>query len=104
MITTVLFVLMFAVLACVAGVLVVVVPFVVAVDMAERRGFATSRTGTATLLLMLAGLGLGYAAVQGRYWLLLLPAVALAWSGPGILTMMDASQTRVAGALGAHQR
>lgn len=105
MLGTLVTVLLLLVAACAVGVGLSVAPFVLGVDMAERRGFSTTRWGAISiggialaLLLGLESVKLGLPTV-----LLLLPAVALAWTGPGVLALLDATQTRLGGTQGTHQ-
>lgn len=91
-------------LACAAGALLLVVPFVLGVDMAERRAFSTDRWGG----VCLAGVGLGVAfayVVHSRDWsrLLYLPALGVAWAGPGLLALLDPSQRVLGGPQGVHE-
>ena len=87
-----------------AGTLLVVVPFVVGVDMAERRGFSTQRWGGICVLgsvLMVLG---GYLVLtHDLSKVLLLPTAAVGWSGPGLLALLDSSQRLVGGSQGAHE-
>lgn len=93
-----------ALLACLAGLLLVVAPFVVAVDAAERRGLSTARAG------VVAVAGLGLAAVVALVLLragvtpvaLALPAV-LAWTVPGALSLARPGLS-LGGRSGAHER
>ena len=104
MLGTLVVVLLLVAAACAVGVGLVVVPFVLGVDMAERRGFSTTRWGAVSVsgiaLALLAGLEtvrLGLPAA------LLLPAAALAGTGPGVLALLGPTQTGVGGRQGEHQ-
>jgi type II secretory pathway component PulK len=104
MLVTLVTVLLLLVVACAIAVGVLVVPFVVAVDMAERRRFSTARWGAVALVG--SGLAVMVAALiplQHLSGLLLTLSVALAWTGPGVLALLDASQRRVGGTQGAHE-
>lgn len=95
---------LFALLACVVGLLGLVVPFVVGVDMAERRGFSTERWGALCLLGSGLALAVAYAVLtQHLGFVLYLPALALAWGTPGVLALLAPGQ-RVGGAQGLHER
>ena len=93
-----------AALACLAGLLLAVAPFVVAVDLAERRGLSTARAGAVALA------GLSLAAVVALVLLraeftplaLLLPA-GLAWTVPSVLSLARPGLP-FAGRTGAHER
>jgi hypothetical protein len=92
-------------LGCVAFVLFTVVPFVVGVDMAERRGFSTDRWGAFCLLSVSLAAALAFLVHQRDLSsLLYLPAVALTWAVPGVLALLDASQRTLGGRAGAHER
>ncbi len=105
MLGTLLLTLLLTALACAVGVLVVVAPFVVGVDMAERRGFSTDRWGIVCLTGVAFALMLGY-LVHAHGWSTVLypPALALAWAGPGLLALLDPSQWRLGGPSGLHER
>jgi hypothetical protein len=100
-IQTVAVVVVLAALGCAVLVGLYVVPFVLAVDMGERRGFSTFRVGVGCLLVAAVSLLLAFA---GRHThLLLLPAVLLAWAGPAVLSLVASSQTRFGGREGVHE-
>jgi hypothetical protein len=87
---------------CVVGIGFVVVPFVLTVDMAERRGFSTTRWGA----IALVDLALASAAgllVMRHSALLLVVAAALAWAAPAALSLMDRTQVTLGGRQGGHQ-
>jgi hypothetical protein len=93
------------VLVLVVAVLLVVctvVPFVRAVDMAERRGFSTGRWGGAQLVLLAAGALLAYAGLRHTV-LLLLPAALLCWAAPLLLSLLGPRDGAVGGYHGAHE-
>jgi hypothetical protein len=83
-----------------------VAPFVVAVDMAERRRFSTARwgglalagSGLAAVLLLLALLG---RTVGSLFWVLL--AVVLGWGTAGALSLLSPAEAEIGGAQGAHE-
>ncbi len=92
------------VVACAVGALVLVVPFLVGVDMAERRGYSTERWGA--LCLLGTGLGVAVAALvasKDLSTLLFLPALVLAWGAPAVLSLLAPGQ-RVGGPQGVHER
>lgn len=102
--STLLLMTFFALLACALGLLVLVAPFVVGVDMAERRGFSTERWGALCLLGSALGVAVGYAVrSQDLSVTLYLPALALAWATPGVLALLAAGQ-RIGGPQGLHER
>jgi len=104
MLTTLVVLSLLVVLACVALVIVTVGPFVVGVEMAERRRFSTDRWGAVCLFGIGLALALAY-VVHSKHLsaVLYLPAVALAWVGPGLLALLAPGQS-VAGVQGAHER
>ncbi|MGB8650117.1 MAG: hypothetical protein WCD35_05585 [Mycobacteriales bacterium] len=80
-----------------------VLPFVVGVDMAERRGFSTARWGGLCVGSVLLAALVGYAALKGpRPAVLLVPL--LAWSVPAVLRLLDPARVPLAGSQGAHER
>ena len=94
-------VLVVAVLSALAAALLVV-PFVQAVDMAERRGFSTWRWGGLQLLALgLAVLG-GY-GLRHHNPLVLLPFALLCWVVPGALALLSQQDQRIGGRQGAHE-
>lgn len=97
-------VLVIASLACLVGAALTVVPFVVGVDMAERRGYSTDRWGALCLLGPAAAMALGYVVhASGSGRVLYLPVALLAWAGPGLLAVLAAGQP-VGGPQGVHER
>ena len=86
----------------VVGVLCTAVPFVVAVDMAERRRFSPARWGGVQLVLLVLGALVGYVGLKHNA-LLLLPAVLLCWMAPLVLWVLSADETRIGGRQGAHE-
>jgi hypothetical protein len=90
------------VVVCVVGLGVVVMPFVLTVDMAERRGFSTTRWGGIALLD--AALALASASLVVKHSALVLVATAaLAWAAPVALSLMDRTQVLLGGYQGRHQ-
>ena len=89
---------------CVAGILLVVLPFVRGVDMAERRGFSTQRWGGVCLVGTALMLLCSYLVLKHDWTkVLLLPAAALGWSGPAVLSLLDSRQRLLGGVQGAHE-
>ena len=90
------------VVGCVVAIGVVVLPFVLTVDLAERRGFSTTRWGAIALVdtaLALASASL----VMKHSALVLLATAALAWAAPAALSLTDRTQVRLGGYQGRHQ-
>ncbi|MDX6218393.1 MAG: hypothetical protein QOD70_191 [Frankiales bacterium] len=98
-------VLVVALLALVVGALAAVFtawPFVLAVDMAERRGFSPTRWGGVQLVLL--GLGALLAVLALRHTgFLLLPAAVLCWVTPLVLSLLKEDEVGVGGQQGAHE-
>lgn len=91
--------------ACLLGLLMGVLPFVIGIDAAERRGFSTERWGAVCLLGVVLGVLVGLWVLRGDHLaLLLLPAALLCWAGPAVLSLLDSSQQRVGGTRGQHLR
>lgn len=88
------------VLACAVGALLYVVPFVVTVDMAERRGLSTNRLGALALLLALGSAACAYVALH--HHLAVVPAILLAWTGPAVVSL-NAVGGGAGGRQGAHE-
>ena len=93
-----------AVGVCLAGALLVVVPFILGVDLAERRGFSTQRWGLVclvgtALMALCAYVVLKHDATK----VLLLPAAALGWLGPAVVSLLDSRQRVLGGLQGAHE-
>jgi hypothetical protein len=90
------------VVLCLGGIVLVVLPFVLTLDMAERRGFSTTRWGAVALVD--AGLALATASLVLKHSALLLAlSVLLAWSAPAALSLMDRTQVLLGGYQGRHQ-
>jgi hypothetical protein len=84
---------------------VTLVPFVVALQMADRRRFSTARGGVVALggsLLGLAGALLLWRAEGVPTSATLLPLL-LTWGGPGALWLLADDDVRVGGRAGAHE-
>lgn len=94
-----------ALAACLLLVLLGVLPFVQAVDLADRLRFSTLRWGLISLMGIAAGALAGWWVLDGGHLrLLLLPAAAVTWLVPGVISLMDPAQTSVGGRQGRHQR
>lgn len=95
-----------AVIAVVAVVVtgLTVVPFVVSMSMAERRGFVATRWGTVALAGVGAGVVLAYALSKTGLPrpVALLPLV-LCWLGPAALWLLDGSEDLIGGRPGRHE-
>jgi hypothetical protein len=98
-------VLLLTVGACLVVLLLGVLPFVIGTDAAERRGFSPDRWGAVCLLGVVLGALVAFWTLKGDHLiLLLLPAAALCWAGPALVSLLDASQQRVGGTRGSHLR
>jgi hypothetical protein len=92
-------------LVCLAVIALGVLPFVLAVDAAERRGFSPTRWGAGALAGIVLALGLALWTLHGDHSkVLLVPAVLLSWGGVGVLCLLSTDQTRIGGTQGAHER
>ena len=90
---------------CLLVLLLGILPFVLGVDAAERRGFSTERWGVVCLLGVLLGAAFALWVLRGDHLvLLLLPAAVLCWVGPAVISLLDPSQRRVGGSRGQHLR
>jgi hypothetical protein len=103
LVATVAFVVVLA-LVLVGLVLVTVAPLYVALQMAESCGFSTFRWALVAGFAVLVGLGAAY-VLHGHDVPKLLPALplALTWTGPLLLWLLDASQTQIGGRAGLHE-
>ena len=101
---TVVTALLLAAAACAAGIGLLVVPFVRSVDVAERHGFSAARWGAVSLAAGGLAALVGAWVLQHDHPVLLVVPAALAWAGPAALALLDASQTRVGGVQGGHER
>lgn len=91
-------------LALLAG--VTLVPFVVALRMADARRFSSSRWGAVALAGSLLGLLLALVVARSDRLpdaLALLPLL-LTWAGPGALWLLSGEEALVGGRAGAHER
>lgn len=84
---------------------VTLVPFVVALSLAERRRFSAGRWGSVTLAgavggLLLAGLLLSGDRVPAPVAVL---PLLLGWTGPAALRLLSAQDTAVGGRAGRHE-
>jgi predicted ABC-type exoprotein transport system permease subunit len=85
---------------------VTLVPFVVALQMAQARAFSTTRWGAVALAFI--GVGLLLALVFSRSASVpsaaaLLPLV-VTWAGPGALWLLTGEEAAIGGRAGAHER
>lgn len=86
-------------------VLLVVVPFVLTVDLAERGGFSTARWGSACVAAVLVTAALALRIELGGHTRVLhLVPLALVLLPPLVVSLLDHNQTRVGGSQGAHER
>ncbi len=94
----------FVVLLCLVGVALTVAPFVAAVELAERRGYAAVRSGVVAAAGPAVGLLVMYAVHRADLSAVLyLPAVLLCWSVPGALLLL-APGLAIGGRQGVHER
>ena len=77
------------------------VPFVVAVDLAERRGFSTTRWGGVQLVLLGLAAAVGWVGLRHAGVLVLVVPV-LCWATPLLLVLLGGDDSRVGGYRGAH--
>lgn len=93
------------VLLLLAAVLVTVAPLYVALQMADRRNFSRARWTAFGGLTILAGPA--YAFLLHAHTSLPTPVVllplALAWTGPGALWLLEPDQDRIGGRAGRHE-
>jgi hypothetical protein len=104
LLSVLLFTLVVAVLcAAVAG--LTVVPFVVALGMAERRGFSATRWGVVSLggaaLALAVGVALHRSDAPVALTALLVP---ITWVAPGVLWLLDGTEQGLGGRRGAHEQ
>ena len=84
---------------------VTLVPFVVALQMAQTRSFSTGRWGTIAVVGSLVGLALAAVFFRSDR----LPDVAavlpllVTWAGPGLLWLLSGEEAVVGGRAGAHE-
>lgn len=82
-----------------------VVPFVIAVGMAERRAFSVARWGAVALVVGPLGLLSAYGLVTrtGLPWpVAVLPAL-LTWAAPGALWLLEGDEQLLGGRAGRHE-
>ncbi|MCU1602012.1 MAG: hypothetical protein JWO22_2721 [Frankiales bacterium] len=77
-------------------------PFVVTVDMAERRRFSATRWGGVQLALLALAAVIGLLAIRHTL-LLVLPVPLLCWAPALTLALLSAAETEVGGYQGAHE-
>lgn len=80
-------------------------PFVVAGDMAERRGFSVARWCALAVITSAVGLGiayLGWRRTDLPALVVLLP-LALTWAAPGGLWLLEGTEEPIGGRRGAHE-
>lgn len=82
-----------------------VVPFVIAVGMAERRGFSAARWGGVALVAAPLGLLSAYALVErtGLPWPVAVLPVALTWAAPAALWLLEGDEHQLGGRAGRHE-
>jgi hypothetical protein len=102
MLVTVLFAAVMVVVAAALAALLTAAPFVVAVDMAERRRLSPGRWGAVQLALTGLGGVLAYLTLRHSA-LLLVPVPFLCWLAPVGLALMGDSPGRLGGYQGAHE-
>jgi len=86
------------------GAALTAVPFVVAVDMAERRRFSATRWGGVQLaLLVLAALVFLVGWRHGHLLLLGVPAALLCWLTPLVVSLLSTDDGPLGGYQGAHE-
>lgn len=90
---------------CLLLVLLVVVPFVVTVDQAERRGFSTARWGAVSIGAVVVMAALAYWIEAGDHTRVIhVVPVALGLLPPLVVSLLDPAQAKVGGTQGAHER
>lgn len=87
-----------------AGLGLTVVPYVVALDLAQGRRFSTARSGALALGGVLVGLGGAFLLYRSDLptVLVALP-LAMTWAVPGVLWLLDERQALLGGRAGAHE-
>jgi predicted membrane protein len=84
---------------------VTLVPFVVALQMADERAFSTTRWGAISLAGSIVGLLLAlvfYRSDRISTLAALLP-LSFTWTGPGLLWLLSGEEAAVGGRSGAHE-
>ena len=81
------------------------VPFVVALQMADARGFSTTRWGAVALAGSLLGLALALLVLRSDRLpdLLMVVPLGLTWLGPGCLWLLTPEDVAIGGRAGAHE-
>ena len=104
MLLSVLVVVLLAAVAVAVAVAFSVVPFVMATDLAERRGFSAGRWGgTQLVLLAISALATLVGARHGHLVLLVVPAALLCWITPAVLSLLSPDEQALGGYQGAHE-
>ncbi len=90
-------------LAALAG--LTLVPFVVALELAERRRFSTTRWGAVSLAASVLGLGFALLVLRSDSVppAVALPGVLLTWLAPVLLRVLGPAGTALGGRAGAHE-
>ena len=85
---------------------VTLVPFVVALRMADDRDFSTTRWGVVALAGSLLGLLLALVVHRSERIpdLAALLPLLLTWTGPGLLWLLSGEESVIGGRAGAHER
>lgn len=83
---------------------VTVAPFVLACDMAERRGFSPARWGAVSLVASAIGLSIAWIGWRSDEvpGLLAVVPLGLTWTSPGLLWLLEGTERTIGGRLGAH--
>ncbi|MEX2289404.1 MAG: hypothetical protein WD794_03645 [Mycobacteriales bacterium] len=84
---------------------VTLVPFVLALQMADARAFSSARWGAVALGGSLLGLALAlvFSRVERVPTLAALLPLVLTWSGPGALWLLTGEETAIGGRAGRHE-
>lgn len=82
------------------------VPFVLALRMADERAFSSTRWGAVALAGSLLGLLLALVVLRSDrvFDLAALLPLVLTWAGPGALWLLTGQEVAVGGRAGAHER
>lgn len=95
--------LVLAVLALAGLVLLTVVPWTLAVDLAERRGLGTARWGLLAAGCCVLGLGIAGSAFLAGKPVVGVLGVPASWAAPLALTLLGPAGPRWAGVRGRHE-
>jgi uncharacterized membrane protein YadS len=79
-----------------------VLPFVLTVDMAERRGYSTFRWGTIELAALAVAAAMVWKLQHHSILLLVLP-LEVCWLAPELLSLLTPQQSDLGGVQGAHE-